>query len=312
MVEIVRYSAEHKLAWDGFVRESKNGTFLLLRDYMEYHADRFADHSLLFYRKGKLVALFPANEQEQEVHSHSGLSYGGVISDSRMKADVMLALFTELIAYYKALGFYSIFYKAIPHLYHQLPAEEDLYALFRNKALLYRRDITSVIEPGAAKTAYGRKRKWHILKANRKNLLLVQSDNFRRFMGIEQKVLEAKYQIKPVHTADEMVYLASMFPENIKLFAAYEQEEMLAGIVIYETATVAHCQYMAATTRGRVVSAMDALVDYLLKQVYPHKKYFSFGISTEQQGHYLNKGLIQNKESYGARALVHDFYELKL
>jgi hypothetical protein len=46
--------------------------------------------------------------------------------------------------------------------------------------------------------------------------------------------------------------------------------------------------------------------------VYRHKKYFSFGISTEEQGQYLNEGLIRNKESYGARAVVHDFYELPL
>ena len=38
---IVRYSAEEKEHWDRFVRHSKNGTFLLQRDYMDYHAERF-------------------------------------------------------------------------------------------------------------------------------------------------------------------------------------------------------------------------------------------------------------------------------
>ena len=47
-LNIVRYTAEQKTVWDSFVATSKNGTFLFMRDYMDYHADRFADHSLMF------------------------------------------------------------------------------------------------------------------------------------------------------------------------------------------------------------------------------------------------------------------------
>jgi hypothetical protein len=42
------------------------------------------------------------------------------------------------------------------------------------------------------------------------------------------------------------------------------------------------------------------------------KKYFDFGISSEKNGRYLNIGLIQNKESFGARAIAYDFYEWEL
>ena len=51
-------------------------------------------------------------------------------------------------------------------------------------------------------------------------------------------------------------------------------------------------------------------MDELLNQVYTSKAYFDFGISTEQQGRYLNAGLIENKESYGARAVAYDWYEV--
>ena len=87
---------------------------------------------------------------------------------------------------------------------------------------------------------------------------------------------------------------------------------MLAGVLLFETATVAHCQYMGATAEGKAIGAMNVLVDHLLTAIYGHKKYFDFGISTEQQGQYLNEGLIRNKESYGARTVVHDFYEIVL
>ena len=50
----------------------------------------------------------------------------------------------------------------------------------------------------------------------------------------------------------------------------------------------------------------------LQREVYPDKSYFDFGISTVENGRTLNANLIHNKESYGARATVYDFYELHL
>jgi hypothetical protein len=35
--------------------------------------------------------------------------------------------------------------------------------------------------------------------------------------------------------------------------------------------------------------------------------FFSFGVSTESNGRILNEGLLWQKESFGARSVVHDF-----
>ena len=309
MVAVVRYTLEHKADWDAFVASSKNGTFLLQRDYMEYHADRFTDHSLLFYRKNRLVALLPANEAGQEVQSHGGLTYGGIVSDSRMKTPVMLEVFEAMTAYFRGQGFRKIIYKTIPYIYHQLPAEEDLYALFRHGATLYRRDASSVVSmQNALPYAVLRRRK---LK-QAPPLHVAQSTNYDQFMQLEQELLQAKYGKQPVHSAAEIALLASRFPQNIRLYIACAGDAMLAGVLLYETVTVAHCQYMGAAAAGKASGAMDVLIDHLLTVVYPHKNYFDFGISTEDQGQYLNEGLIRNKESYGARTVVHDFYEIAL
>ena len=49
-----------------------------------------------------------------------------------------------------------------------------------------------------------------------------------------------------------------------------------------------------------------------MRVLYADRRYFSFGISTEQAGQYLNEGLIAQKEGFGARTVVHDFYEWNL
>ena len=60
MFEIERYTPAKKDEWDQFVRQSKNGTFLFLRDYMDYHSDRFADFSLVARDGEKIIAVLPA------------------------------------------------------------------------------------------------------------------------------------------------------------------------------------------------------------------------------------------------------------
>ena len=114
----------------------------------------------------------------------------------------------------------------------------------------------------------------------------------------------------PTHTLDEITLLARRFPQNIKLFAAYEGNTMHAGVVIYEYGDVAHTQYMASNAIGKEHGALDLIINYLVEECYSGFKYFSFGISTEQQGRYLNPGLAAQKEMFGARAVIHDFYEL--
>ena len=54
MFEIRRYTADRADEWNLFVAASKNGTFLFDRRFMDYHSDRFRDHSLMVYRDGRL------------------------------------------------------------------------------------------------------------------------------------------------------------------------------------------------------------------------------------------------------------------
>jgi GNAT acetyltransferase-like protein len=308
---IRRYEPALRNTWDSFVDRAKNATFLFRRDYMEYHADRFADASLLFERAGKLAAVIPANRREGDFASHGGLTYGGIVCDDRMSTEGMLAIFEALLEHLRASGVERLIYKPVPHIYHAYPAEEDLYALFRAGARLARRDVGSSIEV-ASRYALAKGRRWAVKKSERSEIDVAESWSFEAFMELEARLLEEKYGAAPVHSGAEMRQLADRFPENIRLFTAQRNGELLGGTIIYETPRVAHAQYIASTDVGREVGALDRLFAWLLDDVYAGKRYFDFGISTEQEGRVLNHGLIENKESWGARATVYDHYELRL
>jgi hypothetical protein len=278
---------------------------------MEYHSDRFADHSLLFFDGDRLIALIPANVKEHVLISHGGLTFGGIVSDAGMRMSLMLDVFDSLTVFLGKLGISRIIYKAIPHIYHRIPGEEDLYALFRQGARLIRRDVSSTIDR-RQKMPLSKGRKWAIKQARKNGLCVKRSQDFETFMAIEEHVLTTRHGVRPAHTAQEIALLASRFPDNIQLFGAYREDRMLGGAILYESQNVAHVQYMCASDEGRECGALDMTLDFLINERCVEKPYFDFGISTENEGLYLNPGLTENKESFGARTTVYDFYSLEI
>ena len=45
MIAVRPYTPDEAECWNELVAQSRNGTFLFDRRYMDYHSDRFADHS---------------------------------------------------------------------------------------------------------------------------------------------------------------------------------------------------------------------------------------------------------------------------
>ena len=310
-MKVIKYEPDHKSVWDEFIKRSKNGVFLFLRDYIEYHSDRFTDHSLMFLEDDTLIAVMPANMKDDVLISHGGLTFGGVISDNKMKITPMLAVFEAVIGYMRKFEFRKLVYKVTPHIYHSKPSEEDLYALFINKATLLRRDFSAAIRM-KERLRFSKGRKHSIKKAKKMEVEVRRSEDFETFMDIEEFVLKKYHNTKPVHSSDEIKLLAKRFPKNIKLFGAYKKETMLAGTIIYESKNVAHAQYIASIDEGKEIGASDIIFDYLLNEYYDNKRYFDFGISTEDEGWYLNAGLALNKETFGGRGVVYDWYEINL
>lgn len=311
-MEIRIYNPEYKSEWDSFVRNSKNGTFLFYRDFMEYHSDRFIDHSFMFYSDKGLIGIVPGHLNDRIYYTHNGLTYGGLIMSEGITMTDVLSIFEHLTITLRNQGIIKIIYKAIPHIYHRQPAEEDLYALFRYKATLSERSISSSILI-SNKMDYSKIRKRGIKKAKDANLEIAESDDISTFWKILNSNLERKYNTKPVHSLDEISLLKKRFPNEIKLFSATDQNgELLAGCLLFDMESIAHIQYIAGTTKGKQCGAIDLLIDYIINVICSDKIYFDYGTSTEDHGLYLNEKLIYQKEGFGARGIVYDIYTIDL
>lgn len=310
MYSVRPYAASDANTWDALVGRSRNGNLLHRRAYMDYHAERFVDQSLLVERRGEVVAAFPANIQGSVVTSHGGLTYAGLLSTHALRAESTLLVFDQIAAHYRALGVERVIYKAVPHVFQAYPAEEDLYALHRLGAQLVRRDLSSVI--ALQETFHSTQGRRHaVSKARKAGIHLRTGADPADFHALLTEVLH-KHAVRPTHDLRELRVLQARFPRHIVLHEAHREGVLLAGAVIYDFGRVVHVQYMAASEAGRHLDALSLLLAKLIGDVYADRAWFSFGISTEQGGAVLNGGLVTQKEYFGARGVVHDFYEWRL
>jgi hypothetical protein len=297
--------------WNAFIGQAKNATFLFHRDFMEYHKDRFEDYSLMVFDNEKLVAVLPANKAGNEIFSHQGLTYGGLVINEKSKLTTVITAFRAVLLFLQETKIEKLHLKTIPSIYHNKPAEEIQYALFLAEAKLVRRDSLSVIDL-SQKYDFSKIRKRGIQKGKANGLVIKEETNFESFWNeVLIPNLDERHNAKPVHFLEEMKLLKSIFPNNIRQFNVYYNDKIVAGTTVFESENVAHCQYISKFEKEENLGSLDFLYHFLITDAFACKRFFDFGISNESQGKKLNDGLSYWKESFGASTIVHDFYEVE-
>ncbi len=312
MLSVKSYAPEAQPDWDAFVRLARNGVFLFERGYLDYHADRFEDASLMLYDDTELVALLPAHRVGTQWISHGGLTFGGLLLHPACGATDVLAQVEALVEALRERGATRLVYRPVPHVYHRQPSEDDLYALHRRGARTVRMDLSTTVDL-ARRPPLAKGRRHALSKARRAGIDVRDSEDYATYWGLLGDVLGERHGVAPTHRLDEIELLARRFAQ-IRLHAAHAPDggPMLAGAVTYRYDGVLHTQYMACASAGREVGAMDAVIAHLLDEVAEGCRWLNFGVSTVDQGRQINAGLAAQKEMFGGRATVLQTLELDL
>jgi hypothetical protein len=311
--KIIKYTSEHYNLWNDFVAKAKNATFLFHRDFMEYHSDRFEDYSLLIFdKKDNLIALLPANKVGNELFSHQGLTYGGLVLDSNCKLSEVIHLNYQLMHYLFDAEIIKLHLKILPTIYNSFPSDEMEYISFLLQAKLTRRDAIAIVEL-ANKIVPSRVRKRGIETGEKHQLKIIEETSFDLFWNeLLLPNLAQKYQTKPIHSLEEISYLKSKFPVLIRQFNVYFENKIVGGVTVFVTKNVVHPQYISGNKAFNTkYGGLDFLYNHLINNVFSDYKYFDFGISNENNGLQLNESLHYWKESFGARTIVQNFYEIE-
>lgn len=328
-MELVRYTPAMAQEWDEFVAEAKNSSFMFMRGFMDYHSARFRDCSWLVRKKNKVIALLPANlDDEGILHSHQGLTYGGwILPQKHLDGSDLLEIFDIAIAEWRKYGIKALDYKPIPYIYASSPAQEDMYALFRHGGFISEVNMSEAIDLNrlhrmasergisftqAVTAGYNKLRKRSLAKTDGLDFRIYESDNARALIALVSECLRERHDAAPVHTADELQLLRDRFPDNIRIHFLSYQNELQAAVCIFDTGIVAHAQYIATTPLARELNLLTPLFHKLITETYSSRSYFDFGTSNERHGLVINAGLLRQKASYGAGAVAYPRYRLTL
>ena len=310
---IRKYSQEDYAVWNDFVNQAKNATFLFHRDFMEYHKERFEDFSLMIFEREKLHAILPANKKGNSLYSHQGLTYGGLVFLSKLKAEKAEWILEEILLFLKANKFETFYYKPIPDFYFSEGNKAMDFFLMKRGAVLEKKEMNLAVNLNVPLKISKSKMK-HFRRIENLDLDIFEEETFDPFWEkiLEPRLLE-KFGVKPVHSKEEIALLKSKFPQNIKQYSAYRNDEIIAGITIFETKNVVKSQYGATSKIGEEFRALDFLfINLIHKYKRKGKQFFDMGIVDEPNESGYNKGLLKQKEELGCTVYNQDFYKIKI
>jgi hypothetical protein len=277
---------------------------------MEYHKHKFDDYSLLIFKDDILIAVLPAHIKGKVLHTHQGLTYGGLVYKQNLRLKDILNTFKLVLSFLEEKKIDVLSLKTIPQIYYKTPDFSFDYLLKIVKCKQVKTDVLSVVNP--ASKNYSKDRKAGYKRGLKHHLRVEETDDLSLFwQRILVPNLKEKHQVNPVHNLEEITLLKSRFEKQIRQFNVYHNNELVAGTTIFETDTVAHSQYISGNVDKNKLGSLDFLHIHLLENVFQNKPYFDFGTSNENQGKQINEGLRYWKQGFGASIYLHDFYTVE-
>lgn len=306
--------------WDHFVQHSDNGTLFHERKFLNYHPpDRFLDHSLIFKNKNKIIALFPAIEKskksESYLISHAGASYGGfVFSDISIQNAFYLV--EDLLNYARGKNFRRILLTVPPMIYSSRFNNHIEFALIQSGFQYRKREITSVVKLNCTMkeilNLYKNEARTALKKAQKMGIKIQINTDYDAFYSILVANLEAHGSLSATHNLDEIKKLAEMYPDKIFLFGAFLDDEMIAGIINFIcNSKVTLAFYITGKIEYRPYRPINLLIYHVMQWANERNfNYFDLGTITINMK--INWGLGKFKETFGARGIFRDTFEIIL
>ncbi len=321
-ITIRRYDISDEMKWEEFIQTSNNGTLFHRRNFLNYHIEReFIDHSLIFEKKGKIIALLPAAEMhdsngEKRLHSHPGATFGGLVY-TKLNFEEIDFIIQELIKYSKNNGFASIFIIPPSQLYHKIFNESTEYLLhwhgFNGEEIYHSSIIDLSAKENASELVSQRKRRY-LKKIEAKAQIELQWDNnIEAFYPI---LLDNKqrHNSTPTHTQAELKKLMELMPNKFHLLMMYENKTPIGGTFIFmANSTVGIIFYNMINYEYEHIQPASFLILETMKWAKEKNlKYLDFGVSqlpTSDNPLAPSPNLIKFKEQFSARGMLRIAYK---
>ncbi|WP_339687339.1 hypothetical protein [uncultured Nonlabens sp.] len=298
-IQVQKYLLQNAAEWNAFVKQSVNGTFLLDRNFMDYHQERFEDHSLMMHLDGQLMCCIPAHVKDGIFYSHRGLSYAGLIISANAATNID-RIVDALLEYLKGLAFAKAELQLPPVSYQSI--NKEIAAVLEQKGFTPNRKLHNQSVALDQEIQVSPKKSIGYRNGKFEGLRMETTNDFRSFWEeVLTPQLAERYHSKPVHSLIEIELLASRFPENIIQYNVYREGALLAGITFFIKGNIVKSQYTASSPDGLKTDAvayvyMEAMKEFKEKGC----SLMDYGPVNEKDGS-VNKGLQRFKKQLGCQ-----------
>lgn len=316
-----KFVPEFEELWDRFVEEqSINGTFLHTRKFYNHNtANAREDCSLLFFKKGKLVALFPAacytKGDHKVLHSHPRATYGGLIMNNEVGVEDAVEAIGHIVSYSRDLNTDEVIIRNPFRIFNSQLADESDYAMWYHGFSIKSREVETAIELNGYEKVYkcyddSTKRS---VKKSLKSLKVQVSNDYGGYWKILEDNLIKKHGAKPTHSFEDFQnLLRNIGEQRIKLFLAEKDGHIAGGIIVFVVNNKGlHAQYIASDEAHQEFRPLNAVIDHIIRwgceQGY---SYFNLGTSNTEAGRVINSGLFRFKEGFGGRSVLRETMHL--
>ena len=327
-ISIRKYNNTDKEDWDNFVIKSSNGTLFHLRKFLCYHIKRkFKDHSIIFEKKGKIIAVFSGAIIETTggliLHSHPGASYGGFVYTQLTFKDCEIIIeILEQYLYNNKIN--EIKFVQAPNIYSSSIDETLEYALIWHNYIPIENYISSIIKIQdnvndnleAIIKLKNRSKSYFDKVIKQGNITFKWENDFNTFYPILVQN-KKKHNSKPTHTLKELKKLDNLLPKQLHLLLMYSQNIPIGGtlvlsgnknvgIIFYNMIDYKYSSFQPAT-----LQTIES-IKWASKKCF---KYLDFGVSQNPRAKdptTPSKSLIQFKEECGAFVCIRKTFHKKI
>ncbi len=319
-MEIVKYTPEYKELWDDFVENSNNGTMFHLQRFFDYHPkDRFDWHHLMFFDKGKLVAVLPGTLEDGLFESPIGASYGSIVTKD-VKFKTAMEIVSALLDYGRANGIKEFLLTAAPMIYEKNPNQNLEFAMLWQGFSYQLHYISSAIKLEKEKDIISRFQatvRRNIRKTLRNPDISVEvNDRYDEFYPILLKN-KARHNVKPTHSLDELYRLKELLPDKLKLFMVYLKDKPIAGsLMFYPNKNVALCFYNMLLYEYAQYKPIQRVMYEVVKDATERGfRYVDIGVSQDTKAENPmtpSMSLIEFKEKFDAKTIMRNTLQIFL
>jgi CelD/BcsL family acetyltransferase involved in cellulose biosynthesis len=305
-------------SWNAFVASSNNGTLFHRLDFLAYHGSRFTNeaHHLAWTKGGSLQAVMPLGifraGGRTIARSPFGASYGGIVVPRTLSLARARELVDSLLAYLRARGVAALSWVPSPGFYCEQHNDYVEFFLLKAGARVVGHELTSyaaVCDETARDFRHAAVK--GVRKARESGVTVAESRDVDSFWDI-LAANRAKFDATPTHSRDEIEWLLTRLPDDVKLFLASVDGAPVAGSLVFRlNPRVIMDFYWAHRDEWQHVRPVSLLVHEILGWARASGvSWFDFGTQTIDLEPV--EGSTRFKETFGALGVFRRKWEIDL